>query len=115
MPGLLSPRGTALEKALLEVLGDHEPSGAPFCTDGGRLAAVGIHSLVCGPGELSQAHQPDESIPREAFERGPDVILAVLAGLLGSPPPPGVGGPHPPGPAGRYVPEADTSGWRPCW
>ena len=86
VPGMLSPRGTALEKALFETLGEHEPGGAPFCTDGGRLAAAGIHSLVCGPGDLEQAHQPDESISRAAFERGPDVILAVLARLLGARP-----------------------------
>lgn len=86
VPGLLSPRGTSLEKSLLEVLGEHEPGGAPFCTDGGRLAAAGIHSLICGPGELAQAHQPDESISRAAFERGPDVILAVLARQLGARP-----------------------------
>jgi acetylornithine deacetylase len=86
VPGMLSPRGTPLEKALFETLGEHEPGGAPFCTDGGRLAAAGIHSLVCGPGDLEQAHQPDESISREAFERGPDLILAVLARLLGARP-----------------------------
>lgn len=84
VPGLLSPRGTALEKALLEVLGDHEPGGAPYCTDGGRLERAGIHSLICGPGELAQAHQPDESISRVAFERGPEVILAVLSRQLGA-------------------------------
>ncbi|HVH05022.1 MAG TPA: acetylornithine deacetylase [Myxococcota bacterium] len=84
VPGLCSPRGTELEKTLRAVLGDHEPGGAPFCTDGGRLAAVGIASLICGPGELAQAHQPDESLPRAAFERGPDVILDVLARLLGA-------------------------------
>jgi acetylornithine deacetylase len=84
VPGLLSPRGTPLEKALLEVLGEHEPGGAPYCTDGGRLAVAGIHSLVCGPGDLAQAHQPDESISRAAFERGPEVILAVLARQLGA-------------------------------
>lgn len=84
VPGLCSPRGTVLEKALLEVLGDHTPGGVPFCTDGGRLARAGIHSLICGPGEIAQAHQPDESLPCEAFERGPDVILRVLGKLLGA-------------------------------
>jgi acetylornithine deacetylase len=86
VPGMLSPRGTPLEKALFETLGEHEPGGAPFCTDGGRLAVAGIDSLVCGPGDLEQAHQPDESIPRAAFERGPQVILEVLARLLGARP-----------------------------
>jgi acetylornithine deacetylase len=86
VPGMLSPRDSALEKALGDVLGAQRPGGAPFCTDGGRLAAAGIHSLVCGPGELAQAHQPDESLSRAAFEAGPDVILAVLARLLGARP-----------------------------
>jgi len=84
VPGLDTPRGSALEKALLEVLGAEDVGGAPFCTDGGRLAAIGVRSLVCGPGELAQAHQPDESIGREALARTPDVILAVLGRLLGA-------------------------------
>jgi acetylornithine deacetylase len=84
VPGLASPRGTELEKTLRAVIGDHEPGGAPFCTDGGRLAAAGIASLICGPGELSQAHQPDESLPRAAFERGPDLVLDVLHRMLGA-------------------------------
>jgi acetylornithine deacetylase len=86
VPGLCSPRGTELEKTLRDAVGDPEPGGAPFCTDGGRLAAAGIASLICGPGELSQAHQPDESLPRAAFERGPDLILGVLGRLLGARP-----------------------------
>jgi acetylornithine deacetylase len=88
VPGLRTPRGSALEEALLGVLGAGPDAviGAPFCTDGGRFAAVGIDSLVCGPGELSQAHQPDESIERGALARTPDVILAVLGRLLGARP-----------------------------
>jgi acetylornithine deacetylase len=88
VPGLRTPRGSALEEALLAALGSGPDavSGAPFCTDGGRFAAIGIDSLVCGPGELAQAHQPDESIGREALARTPDVILAVLGRLLGARP-----------------------------
>jgi acetylornithine deacetylase len=84
VPGLRTPRGSALEEALLEVLGQGAVGGVPFCTDGGRFAAIGIDALVCGPGELEQAHQPDESIGREALARTPDVILAVLARMLGA-------------------------------
>jgi acetylornithine deacetylase len=77
-PGLLSPQGTALEHALREELPGREGGGAPFCTDGGRFAAAGIASLICGPGELEQAHQPDESVSREAFEGGPEHIVRVV-------------------------------------
>jgi acetylornithine deacetylase len=82
-PGLLSRRGTPLEADLRTHFGDAAEAGAPFCTDGGQLAGLGIDVLVCGPGELAQAHQPDESIGRAAFERGGDDVLAVVRRLCG--------------------------------
>ena len=82
-PGLHSPRGSALEQALFAELRVAESGGVPFCTDGGHLAAVGIDSLVCGPGDLEQAHQPNESISRAAFEGGADNIVRVVERLCG--------------------------------
>jgi acetylornithine deacetylase len=80
-PGLLSPQGTVLERVLRERLPGRAGGGAPFCTDGGRFAAAGIASLICGPGELEQAHQPDESVARDAFESGPAHIVRVVEQL----------------------------------
>jgi len=79
--GMRSPRGTTLEAALAAVVGGVPGGGAPFTTDGGELERGGIASLVCGPGELEQAHQPDESIARTAFEGGVDAIHAVVRRL----------------------------------
>ena len=80
-PGLLSPRGSRLEQALRERLGPSESGGAPFCTDGGRFAEAGIPSLICGPGDLAEAHQPDESISRAAFEAGAEHVQRVIERL----------------------------------
>ncbi len=77
-PSLNSPRGTALEKALFEATGATASRGAPFGTDGGWFAHAGIDSLICGPGDLEQAHQPNESLRRDAFERGAAIILEVV-------------------------------------
>jgi acetylornithine deacetylase len=86
-PGLLSPTGTPLEQALRERLPPSAPGGAPFCTDGGRFTSAGIASLICGPGDLEQAHQPDESVSRAAFEAGAEHILRVIERLCSNPPP----------------------------
>jgi acetylornithine deacetylase len=84
VPPLLSERGTALERALAEVTGAKTSRGALYGTDGGHLALSGITSLICGPGDLDQAHQPNESIRRDAFERGPEMILRVIDRMCGS-------------------------------
>ena len=83
VPGMLSPRGTSLEGALFDEFAQVESAGAAFCTDGGQFAGAGIDSLICGPGELEQAHQPDESISRAALARGPEAILRVVERLCG--------------------------------
>jgi acetylornithine deacetylase len=82
--GMRSRRGTALEPVLLAIAGETATSGAPFATDGGELARAGIATLVCGPGALDQAHQPDESISRDAFEHGVTVVESVVRRLCAS-------------------------------
>ena len=77
-PPLLSPRGTTLERALFAVTGESAARGAPFATDGAWFAREGIVTLICGPGEFEQAHQPNESISRDSFERG----IATIAGVV---------------------------------
>ena len=83
-PGMSSRRGTALEGALRERLDEHRVGAAPFCTDGGRFEAAGIDSIICGPGDLEQAHQPDESMSRAGFESGTEHIRALAERLCGS-------------------------------
>lgn len=82
-PALQARRGTALEVALGEELGTVVGGGAPFCTDGGHLASAGIDALVCGPGDLAEAHRPDESLSRRAFETGTEDVLRVVRRLCG--------------------------------
>ena len=78
VPPLNSPRGTTLEAALFEVTGAGSSGGALYGTDGGWFTSSNIVSLICGPGDLDQAHQPNEYIRRDAFERGPAIISKVI-------------------------------------
>lgn len=82
VPPLLAPRDTTLERALLEVAGTDEVGGALFATDGGWFARAGMIPLICGPGDLDQAHKPNESIRRAALESGTEKILKVIARLI---------------------------------
>jgi acetylornithine deacetylase len=82
-PGLLAARGTRLEAELLAQFGGGEVGGAPYCTDAGRFAQAGVDSLICGPGDLAEAHQPNESVSRAALHAGVAPILAIVSKLCG--------------------------------
>ena len=78
LPPMIAPAGTALEQALFAATGTDTTEGALYWTDGGWFAGEGIQTLICGPGEFEQAHRPNESIARGAFDAGPAMILSVI-------------------------------------
>ena len=82
VPPLLAARDTPLERALLEVTGTREVGGALFGTDGGWFARAGMIPLICGPGDLEQAHKPNENVRRAALESGTEKILKVISRLI---------------------------------
>ena len=82
VPALHSPRDTSLERALVAELGERDVRGALLGADGCRWQSLGIASLICGPGDFREAHQPNESLSRQTFESGPTIIAAVVRRLL---------------------------------
>ena len=80
-PAMGSPTDGRVADVLREVSGDTSFLGAPFATDGGQFERAGIRSYIWGPGELEQAHQPDESLPVDAFFRMPALLARVVEGV----------------------------------
>ena len=78
-PAMSSPASGRLVRILAELTGCKPLRGAPFATDGGQLEAIGLHSVVCGPGELEEAHRPNESLPIAHLRRGAELVRQVIA------------------------------------
>lgn len=83
-PGMTSPESGPVPDALREVAGVGGLVGAPFATDGGQLERVGVRSYIWGPGELEQAHQPDESIPVAALAASLEQLARLVRRLTGA-------------------------------
>jgi acetylornithine deacetylase len=61
---------------------DAEPGPAiDFGTEAGLYAELGIPTAVCGPGEITDAHRPGESIAVEQLERCEAVLAKLVARL----------------------------------
>ena len=57
------------------------PGEVSFATEAGSFQRAGISSVVCGPGSINQAHQPNEYIDCSELDRCEQMITAVLADL----------------------------------
>lgn len=64
--------------ALAEEVSGHMPVGAvSFGTEAGLFQKAGIPAIVCGPGDISRAHRPEEYITSSELERARDMVLAL--------------------------------------
>ncbi|MEL7729396.1 acetylornithine deacetylase [Citromicrobium bathyomarinum] len=58
------------------------PGQVAFAAEGGQFQAAGFPTVICGPGSIEQAHQPDEWIALSELEKGA-AFMARLADRLG--------------------------------
>ena len=73
-PAMESSCETPLYETLMECCHQEKPTGAFFATDAGHVSKLDIDCYICGPGSLSQAHQPNESITQSSFYSGVNMV-----------------------------------------
>ena len=67
-PALGSANGAGIEELCCQLTGTEQPIKLAFGTEAGHFATRGIPTVVCGPGEISVAHRPDEYVERSQLE-----------------------------------------------
>ena len=51
--------------------GDNGPAGAvSYAAEAGQFQQAGFPTVICGPGSIEQAHQPDEYLEADQFRAG---------------------------------------------
>jgi acetylornithine deacetylase len=78
-PGLGTAPGAEVVRFVQSLTGANGTMKVAFGTEGGLLdARLGIPTVICGPGSMSQGHKPDEYVTAEQIGR----CRAMLATLL---------------------------------
>ncbi len=67
-PGLDESGNGELAQTFMPLCGCHDPHRVSFGTEGGILQEIGVPTIVCGPGEIRVAHQPDEYVELAQLE-----------------------------------------------
>lgn len=70
VPGLAPEPGSEAESLALRLTRSNATHAVAFATEGGRFQAGGLPTVVCGPGSIDQAHQPDEFISEAQLRAG---------------------------------------------
>ena len=79
----MAPVGSSEAEAFARRLtGDNSPAGVvSYAAEAGQFQQAGFATVICGPGSIEQAHQPNEYLAVEQFARGADFMLRLAEAL----------------------------------
>ena len=81
VPGLKPEQQGEAEALVRAITGDNATHVVSYGTEAGQFQERGYSAVVCGPGDIAQAHQPDEFITVEQFNAGHDFMRNLLERL----------------------------------
>ena len=71
-------RPATLDEALRALTGDNAARVVSYGTEAGQFQDAGYSAVVCGPGNIAQAHQPNEYLTVAQFEAGQAFMARLL-------------------------------------
>lgn len=81
-PGLSTDTGSELVAFAADMAGNTETGKVAFGTEAGMIQTrLGTDCVVCGPGYIAQAHQPDEFVEVEQLDRCDRFLRNVIGAL----------------------------------
>ena len=78
----LEPEAAGRAEGLVRAItGDNGRHVVSYGTEAGQFQERGYSAVICGPGDIAQAHQPDEFITVAQFEAGERFVARVVESL----------------------------------
>ena len=78
VPALVPEPGGLAESVALQLTGANRAESVSFTSEGGQFQECGISTVLCGPGSVTEAHQPNEFVDVEQL-KACEVFLRRLA------------------------------------
>ena len=77
-PFVPEPDGVA-EAFARRMAGDNGPPRVvAYAAEAGQFQAAGFSTVICGPGSIDQAHQPDEYVDISQMQRGAQFMRRLI-------------------------------------
>ncbi len=78
VPGLRPEDDGLAERFVRDLTGSNGTEVVSYATEGGQFQDGGYSAVVCGPGDIAQAHQPNEFITLAQFKEGEHFMVRLL-------------------------------------
>ncbi len=79
IPALVPTADHEILDRAMAITGDNAPGRISFATEAGLYQQAAIPAIVCGPGDITDAHRPDEFVARDQLTACEDFLRAMVA------------------------------------
>ncbi len=77
-PPLVATQGNPAEALVRRLTGQNQANAVSFAAEAGLFQEAGIPSVVCGPGNIDQAHRPNEYIDFSQLKECEDFLIKLV-------------------------------------
>lgn len=81
VPALDTPESQSVVPLIKELSGQSQTQTVAYAAEAGQFAEGGFESVICGPGDIAQAHRANEFISVEQLELGVAFIERVVSSV----------------------------------
>jgi acetylornithine deacetylase len=81
VPGLRPEQDGQAERLVRQLTGENASNVVSYGTEAGQFQERGYSAVICGPGDIAQAHQPNEFISVDQFKQG-EAFIGRLVDML---------------------------------
>ncbi|EGV35608.1 acetylornithine deacetylase [Neisseria weaveri] len=79
VPAMPAAEAETLHRLVASLTDSQTAEKVAYTTEGGQFKQAGIHTVICGPGSIEQAHKPDEYIELEQLARCDAFLEKMIA------------------------------------
>ena len=82
VPGLAPEIDSIAEQLALQATGGNATHAVSYCTEAGLFQQIGLPAIICGPGDIAQAHKPDEFVSRDQLKLCENYLMRLAETCL---------------------------------
>lgn len=82
VPAMSDSESQALQQLIENLVDDKRRHKVAYATEGGQFTNAGIPTVICGPGDIVQAHKPNEFVSLEQLAKCDKFLQQILQNCL---------------------------------
>lgn len=82
VPAMSDSESQALQQLIENLVDDKRRHKVAYATEGGQFTNAGIPTVICGPGDIEQAHKPNEFVSLEQLAKCDKFLQQILQNCL---------------------------------